>query len=66
MSIFFIFDRVMYYKIKQSYTQKKFVSVEVKQLPSVTKNRKPGKRLAAQVSKRGTTTGGKVSNIVKS
>lgn len=64
MSIFFIFDRVMYYKIKQGYTHKKFVSVEVKP-PLVSKNRKTRKRLAAKVGKRRSSTGGKVPNIVK-
>lgn len=64
MSIFFIFDRMMYYKIKQGYTHKKFVSVEAKP-PLAIKNRKTRKRLAAKIGKRRSSSGGKVSNVVK-
>ena len=66
MSVFFIFDRVMHYKIKEGYTQKKFVSVKSKQVPLVIKKRKSNKGLTAQVRKRRATTGRKISNVVKS
>ena len=65
MSVFFIFDRVMYYKIKQGSMHKKFVSIETKQPPLAIKNRKTRKRLAAQIGKRRSTTGRKIPNVVK-
>lgn len=64
MSVFFIFDRVMYYKIKQGYTHSKFVNAEVRRKP-LGKDRKARKRFAAHIGKRRSATGRKMPNVVK-
>ena len=69
MSIFFIFDRVMYYKIKHDNNWRILamnVQKEQAEKNLVQKNRKSGKRFAAQVGKSGATTGGKMSYSRKS
>jgi hypothetical protein len=69
MSIFFIFDRIMYYKIKQDYTQHKLaMAAEVakeqgKQV--LSKKGKSGQCLTAQVSKTRPTTGRKMAYTLK-
>lgn len=70
MSIFFIFDRIMYYKIKQDYTQHKLAMaadiVIEKKDKLLSKKSKARQFLAAQVSKTRTATGRKMAYLAKS
>lgn len=66
MSVFFIFERIMYYKIERGTAYQKIALRAERIKRGLTEQGKTGQRLAAQISKSCSTTSGEIANRRKS
>lgn len=66
MSVFFIFERIMYHKIERGTAYQK-IALRAERIKKVlAEQNKTGQRLAAQISESCSATGGEISNRRKS